>query len=250
MNIVVLEMQTPNQASADLAEQVLKRIFNLPNSELRRDPLYVLAAVAAASKFISEVGPFSTQALNIVSQISKFAARIVSDKQQDEQTKIDAQRVAIRAEYDLFSARLDLKSMEEVLLKDLQVVTSNTKSSAEEMRREESEVIWLIAAVQGSLDSEEANNTLEKSLNVFKGISKETLTPDLERFWVERIVLCLTHGLILEVSDHPKTAPMFKRIALALYEQYRRIAPEGADIPEWKDLETRLKASALASGPQ
>lgn len=212
--------------------------------------MYVLAAFSSAAKELAQADPHSAAAVSAVEQSYKLAERITKSKNQSADLKLDALRCAHKAEYFLYMYRRDLNRMKEVLQKDAALLHEHYKTP---MHPDESQAIWMLAAVLGNLDdSKGTQEKLEESLTIFKGATQETLIkhPELEKIWIERIVSTLSHSFVLEIAGHADTSAQFKRIALALYERYVAIAPPGSSIPPWKDLETRLKASALAAGPQ
>lgn len=224
----------------------------LPDAQIRRDTMYVLAAVSSAAKVIAEVGPDSPEAKNAVLQAYALAKRISNDSKQSDELKLDALRCAHKAEYFVFNYRNDLEGMKTVLEKDLNIVREHfrTKKQQAEMSYEESSALFLLAAVLGNLDDPSTRTILEESLDIFKGITKENITPEIESVMIERIVSCLTHAFSLDMGEHSASAKEFNRIALALYEQFPRVAVTNTDMPSWKHLETQVKQTTLASGPQ
>jgi hypothetical protein len=247
--------------------------MNLPDKEIERDTMYVLAAFSTAAKSIAEADPYSKEAEAAVEQAYALAKRISSSSRQPEEIKLDALRCAHKAEYFVYAFRQDTFHMKEVLEKDLKVIQdydrknpsklilssesdSNGSTTSSEpsirMSAAESQALWMLAAVQANLDDPQTRSTLEKSLGLFQGITTKDLQayPELEKAWIERTVSTLQHAFLLEIGEHTESSKEFKRIALALYEQYKRVAPDPMTIPEWKELETRLKSSAMASGPQ
>jgi len=249
--VVVLELKSPDAESLQLGSMVISKIMNLPAKEIRRDTMYLLAALSSAAKLIAQVNSDSVEASMAVESAYEFSKRVSADPKQSDEMKLDALRCAHKAEYFVYVYRRDLESMKNVLEKDLNAVRAHFKvKNVSGMTYEESQALWMLAAALGNLDDAKTKDRLEESLAIFKGITSETLSPDLEKVWIERIVSTLSHSYTLEIGDHPKTAAEFKRIALALYEQYQRIAPNPESVPKWKDLEVRLKSSVLASGPQ
>lgn len=244
-------LDEPTKETAELAETVIRRLMALPNSEIQRDTMYILAAFSSAAKAIAQVDPYSSAADAAVEQAYSFAKKISADPSQSEDMKLDSMRCAHKAEYFVYMFRHDMNRMKDVLLKDLLLIQAHYKEKSEVMTTDESHALWVLAAVYGNLDDkQETKDRLEQSLGIFKGVQTATLTRELEKIWIERIVSTLSHGFVLEIGGHNDTSAQFKRVALALYEQYQRIAPPGSTIPEWKELETRLKSAAYATGPQ
>ena len=269
---LALSMDEMTPENVSLAERVMSRILNLPDKEIERDTMYILAAFSSAAKIIAQADPYSKESERAVEQSYALAKRIQQSSRQSEEIKLDALRCAHKAEYFVYVFRQDMAHMKEVLEKDLKVIqdydkknpsklvltptdapgTESNSAPAVRMSAAESQALWMLAAVQGNLDDPQTKSTLEKSLGIFLGISTKDLEayPELERAWIERTVSTLQHGFLLEIGQHVETAKEFKRVALALYEQYKRISPQPTSIPEWKELETRLKSAAMASGPQ
>lgn len=248
---VALDLKEPNADTLQLAATVISKIVNLPDKEIRRDTMYLLAALSSAAKVIAQVNPDSVEASKAVERSYAFAKRVASDSRQSEQLKLDALRCAHKAEYFVYVYRHDIENMKTVLEKDLKAIRAYNKAKKTiEMTFEESQALWMLAAALGNLDDPTTKDRLEESLAIFKGVTTENLTPELDKVWIERIVSSLSHSYTLEIGSHPKTSEEFRRIALALYEQYQRVAPFGTNIPKWKDLEIRLKSSVLATGPQ
>lgn len=212
--------------------------------------MYVLAAVSTAAKVIAEVGPESAEAKDAVMQAYALAQRISSDSHQPEEMKLDALRCAHKAEYFVFMFRNDYVGMKAVLEKDLRVVKEHfRKLNAKSMSFEESAALFSLASVLGYTDDPKTKDVLEESLQIFKGVTKENITPELERTMIERIVSSLSLSFTLDLEEHKAASKEFGRIALALYEQFPRVAVHNTEMPSWKQLETQVKQSTLASGP-
>lgn len=249
---VAFALGTPDEDTAAIASRVIAKVLALPDAQIRRDTMYVLAAVSSAAKVIAEVNPESPEAKNAVLQAYALAKRISNDSKQPEELKLDALRCAHKAEYFVFNYRNDLLGMKAVLEKDLKVVRDffKTKKQQTEMSFEESSALFMLAAVLGNLDDPATRSVLEESLDIFKGLTKENITPEMESVMIERIVSSLTHSFTLEMGEHAASSKEFTRIALALYEQFPRVAVTNTQMPTWKQLETQVKQSTLASGPQ
>lgn len=250
-SIVAFQLNRPDEETAKLASIVIEKVLALSAAEIRRDTMYVLAAVSTAAKVLAEVDPDSSEAQRGVVQCYALAKRIASDSKQPDELKLDALRCAHKAEYFVFVFRNDYKGMKAILEKDLKAVRDHyrVKKGLEQMSFEESSALFMLAAVLANMEDSSAQSVLEQSIDIFKGISKETITPELEKVWIERITATLTHAYTLEIASHPVPAKEFKRIALALYEQFSRVAVTNTAIPTWKRLETELKQAALANGP-
>lgn len=250
MALVALHLRTPDEESAALASKVIAKIMALPANQIRRDTMYVLAAVSTAAKLLAEVNPDSPEAQDAVMQSYALAKRIASDSKQPDELKLDALRCAHKAEYFVFVYRNDYQGMRAVLEKDLKAVREHyhVKKQIEKMSFDESSALFMLSAVLGTLDDPSAKTVLEESLEIFKSVTKENITPELESVWIERIVSTLSHGFTLEIGEHAASAKEFKRIALALYEQFARVAVTNTGMPTWKQLETQLKQSAYANG--
>ena len=243
-------LDNPDQQAVKLAMQVIRKVLSMSDKEIHRDLMYLLAAVSSAAKAIAQVNPFASEAEEAVKLSYEFAKRIQNDSKASDELQLDALRCAHKAEYFVHMYRQDYESMKVVLEKDVKSIQNwNKKKGISSMTPDESQALWMLAAVMGNLDDPETKKLLEQSLEIFKGITTETLTPELQKIWIERLVSSLSHGFVLEIGDHHASSKEFKRIALALYEQYTKIAPDSSSIPLWKDLETKLKNSVLASGP-
>lgn len=245
------KLDKPDEETSKLALVVIRKIMALPDKEIRRDLMYLLAAISSAAKAVAQVNPYTSDAEQAAQWTYEFAKRVNADSKYSAELKLDATRCAHKAEYFIYMYRQDYDNMKVVLEKDVKILQAYNKAqNISDMTLEESQAIWMLSAIMGNLDDPQTKFMLEKSLDIFKGIKKGDLTPALEKIWIERLVSTLSHGFTLEVGNHAASSKEFKRIALALYEQYSRIAPDGSTIPEWKELETRLKSSVMADGPQ
>jgi len=251
IELLATQLDKPDEETVKLAMVVIRKVMALPDTEIRRDLMYLLAAISSASKAVSQVNPYASEAEKAAQLTYEFAKRVNADSKHSAELKLDSTRCAHKAEYFVYMYRQDYDSMKVVLEKDVKALQAFNKSqNISDMTLEESQAIWMLSAVMGNLDDPQTKSTLEKSLEIFKGVKKGDMTPALEKIWIERLVSTLSHGLTLEIGSHDDSSKEFKRIALAMYEQYTKIAPEGSTIPAWKELETHLKSSVMADGPQ